>query len=234
MTRAATRSSRATSASTGSRSRARTGPRRDGPCASTTAAARSSTLYFGVDGQPVLRKDFGAARLTSQYDERGYNSGQAYFGIDGRPVLRIDNGAARMAIRYDERGNDVEEAYFGVDGNPIANKEWGAARRTKRYDERGLQRRDDVLRPRGQAGAAQGSRAWPGSLPATTRAATRSRADFSVPDGRPMLNASWGAAGLTYRYDERGNVVEEAYFGIDGQPVLRKDWGVARVTYRLR
>jgi PDZ domain len=36
---------------------------------------------------------------------------------------------------------------------------------------------------------------------------------------------------VTAVYDERGNIVEMAYFGVDGKPALDKD-GKARVTYR--
>ena len=38
-----------------------------------------------------------------------------------------------------------------------------------------------------------------------------------------------GVARSTWAYDARGNVTEEAYFGLDGKPVLHKS-GVARWT----
>ena len=37
---------------------------------------------------------------------------------------------------------------------------------------------------------------------------------------------------MTSRYDERGNRIEQAYFGVDGQAVLLKEQGYARATWR--
>jgi hypothetical protein len=40
-----------------------------------------------------------------------------------------------------------------------------------------------------------------------------------------------GYARVEQRYDQRGRLVEEAYFGVDGRPVLR-DWGFATARFR--
>ena len=50
--------------------------------------------------------------------------------------------------------------------------------------------------------------------------------------GNPTLDEI-GFARVTYRYDERGNRVEQAGFGVDGKPTLNKRDGLARVTKRF-
>ena len=47
-------------------------------------------------------------------------------------------------------------------------------------------------------------------------------------DGKPVMLKK-GYASRTRRYDDNGQVVEEAYFGTEGEPVLSED-GYARIT----
>ena len=102
------------------------------------------TLYFGVGGAPVLRKETGVAKRTSVHDTRGNLVEQAYFGVDGAPILRKDIGAAKQTWVYDARGNAVEEAYFGVDGAPILHADMGRGetdrciRRARQRDRAGI------------------------------------------------------------------------------------------------
>src|SRR5439155_9314972 len=48
-------------------------------------------------------------------------------------------------------------------------------------------------------------------------------------DGRPVVDRKTGAHRWTARYDEAGNVIEEAYFGVDGRPVVSTS-GFAKLT----
>ena len=84
--------------------------------------------YFGVDGAPIVRKDIGAAKLTTVYDARGNAVEEAYFGVEGAPIASKNLGTAKLTTVYDARGNAVEQAYFGVDGAPILDKDIGAGR----------------------------------------------------------------------------------------------------------
>ena len=54
--------------------------------------------YFGTDGQPSLRKDWGMARVTYRHDQRGNIVDRVHFGVDGQPILRRDWGAARIDL----------------------------------------------------------------------------------------------------------------------------------------
>ena len=54
---------------------------------------------------------------------------------------------------------------------------------------------------------------------------------FFSADGKPIVNRDHGIAGYLFKYDTRGNTIEEAYLGVDGRPAVRKDIGAARVTW---
>jgi hypothetical protein len=41
-----------------------------------------------------------------------------------------------------------------------------------------------------------------------------------------------GFARLAARFDERGNKIEEAYFGVNGHPIVRIDVSAARIIWR--
>jgi YD repeat-containing protein len=77
------------------------------------------SAYFGVDGQPMLSKDLGAARVTYAHDARGNIVESAFFGVDGQPTLSDDWSVAPVTYAYDARGNTIESAHFGVDGQPL-------------------------------------------------------------------------------------------------------------------
>jgi S1-C subfamily serine protease len=68
------------------------------------------TAYYGVEGEPVLCKDTGAARAVSRYDERGNVVEAAYYGVDGRPIL-LEYIGARAKYAYDENDQMIGLTY---------------------------------------------------------------------------------------------------------------------------
>ncbi|MGB0513523.1 MAG: toll/interleukin-1 receptor domain-containing protein, partial [Wenzhouxiangellaceae bacterium] len=67
--------------------------------------------YFDAHGKPILRKDWGVARVTLAYGARGGLSELRFFGLDDQPILRKDSGVARINRTHDARGNLIEERY---------------------------------------------------------------------------------------------------------------------------
>ena len=206
----------------------------DKPVLNKTGMSRASAVfdergniteeaYFGVDGRPVLRSDFGVARTTYRYDERGHEIEQVYFEIDGKPTPN-KNGLSRITAVYDERGNEVEDAYFGIDGKPILG-DGGYARVTHRYDDRGEPNRIGQFRNGWQTNPRQSGWRFARYLWLRRARQEGGRNIFRRANGKPVLGDA-GYARVTYRYDERGNEVEEAYFGVertDSQSLVRKD-----------
>jgi YD repeat-containing protein len=64
--------------------------------------------YFGTDDQPILRADWGVARIINGYDDHDNLINVTFFGTDGQPVLHKEMGAAAWTYRYDQRGNRSE------------------------------------------------------------------------------------------------------------------------------
>ncbi len=50
--------------------------------------------------------------------------------------------------------------------------------------------------------------------------------------GALALRNDWDVARTAQRYDQRGNLIEQLYFGTDGRSILRKDIGAARTATR--
>jgi hypothetical protein len=181
--------------------------------------------YFGIDGESVLSKDAGTARVTARYDARGNVVEQAYLGIDGKPVLTKNVGAARVTQGFDGRGNSTEFAYFGVDGRPTLSK-GGYAKITLAHDTRGNETEVayfgvDGLPTLSKGGVAKIAWAHDGRDDRTEEV------HLGV-DGKPILDKD-GVAKVAWAHDARGNETEENYFGVDGKPTLGKD-GLAKFT----
>jgi hypothetical protein len=183
--------------------------------------------FFGVDGQPILSKD-GYARWQSKFDERGNAIERAYFGTDRKPILNKYAISVKRS-KFDQYDNEIETAYFGTNGDPVYQKDiddhWQDAVHLTKYDGRGNTVEDTSL------GADR--RPSPGSHSGvvTTRnvfSLTNKRltAAFFDGEGRPV---AWkeDKAGWNSKFDERGNEVEEAFFGVEGFPIINKHDGVS-------
>jgi len=192
--------------------------------------------YFDQGDKPLLSETLGYARWTAKYDERGNQIEAAYFDQGDKPVLS-ENGYERWTAKYDERGNKTEEGYLGEAGKPVRSKD-GYARWTAKYDERGNQIEQAYFDEGGNAvrsndGYARvmnsyderrhltdavffdehGEKLYRKALSYDDQGRTRIR-ELSDLDGKD------GFASKKQILDEKGNVVEEAYFDFAGRPTL--------------
>ena len=101
----------------------------------------------------------------------------------------------------------------------------GWARLTWDYDSKGKLRQRCYFVPDGKGGCALQRRADAADH-------TLEQAYFT-PEGRPSLDKDGNSHRWTARYDERGNCIETACFGLDDKPCLHKD-SVHRWTDRRR
>ena len=148
---------------------------------------------FGADGKPELGNE-GYASSSFSYDDRGNVVEVALFGADGKPILARHLHDAGFRRKFDARGNIVELEYFGLDGEPILTAE-GIARVRYTYDVRSRENERDF---------------------------------FGLNGERTLLGDGgqggvFGEAGFRKKYDERGNVIETAYFDTDGKPKLTNE-----------
>jgi YD repeat-containing protein len=162
--------------------------------------------------------DFGYAKRTQTYDDRGNLIEQAYWGADDA-LIPNNNGYAKYAQAYDEQGNLIEWTYLGIDDAPILNKK-GYAKVTQAYDEynnvieQAFWDTDNtpVLGARGYAKVTQ----------VYDEHGNVIEQAYSGTDDGPILNKN-GYAKLTQVFDGHGNIIGIAYFGADDEPILQSD-----------
>ena len=204
--------------------------------------SKTRMAYFGIDGEPCLIDD-GYAGWNSGYNDEGNEIRRAFFGINDEPVpLTGDNpydswektwhengeavtltlfyrvkehpdGYAKETAKFDELGNIIEIAYFGIDGQPCLHI-YGHAKMTMKYDERGNIIGVACYGIDGKPAALEGNDpydSWEKTYHENGEVATQTWFYYvkEHPDGY---------AKVTMEYDDRGNEIEQTYFGIDGKP----------------
>jgi len=184
----------------------------------------------------------GSHRMTSRYNSQGHVIEQAHFGLDGKPVLSA-SGYHRVVNRLDDRNKVLEQVVFGTNDEPARHKDWGAFRVLARHDQQGSMTDALLLGPNGRPTNGKGKFArgrWTYGPSSKMEEVAYWRADPAgrlrlwkrldgswrdtlvanlADDGRPL---EWpeGDHLKTFRYDSRGNVVDERHFDKDGKPVL--------------
>lgn len=212
--------------------------------------------YFTGDGKPALRRG-SFSRLTLRYDDRGNLVEESYYGPDGNLAMQPE-GFARWVDEYDMRGLRVRRSYFGPDGMPSRHREEGWSF-TQQYDSSGRLTETRWFGPDGQLAAnnlghaifqiaydARGERVQeasfgPDGRPVICAEGFASKRTCPLPTGLTseetyhgpsgeLINSRDGPARTTYRYNERWQPIEIAYFGSDGQPVVEKSVGAAKIS----
>ncbi len=93
--------------------------------------------YFDVNGNPVLRSDYGYAVRKREYNNRGLLMAERFYGTDGEPILRKDNSYAAITYQYDELGRMISRHYYGIDGKPMLSGLYYCAGIQYEYDDKG-------------------------------------------------------------------------------------------------
>lgn len=207
-----------------------------------------TVVLVNADHQPVLHKD-GYARIVSRTDNKGRVIEVAYFGRNNEKV-RIKDGYHRSTSKYDDHNLEIERRYFDENGNPTANAAgWSILTRDPFYDRTSgkaalnaneYHYAEDYLNTLGQRvrfavfgingepklHAKDRVHCWIHRLDAQGREVERICLGTS---SEPVLHAQ-GYHRFTIRFDEQGNPVETAYFGIDGKPVIPNPPGWSRMS----
>lgn len=184
-------------------------------------------VSLDTQGQPTPDSDTGSARITTRYDERGNRLEERHFGADLKPVLARD-GYATVQMAYDDQGNMIEMRFLDVAQRLMRNRA-GIAIQRNRYDRLGRPVEetyfDEHERPAAGPNGDYGRR---------TAYDSRGRVvstHFLDARGAVAPTARLGYAGVAYRYDGLGRVIEEQYLAADGHPV--RGGAVARLEYRF-
>lgn len=98
--------------------------------------------YFDVNGNPVLRGDYGYAVRKREYNNRGLLMAERFYGTDGEPILQKDNSYAAITYQYDELGRKNFLYFYGTDEKPMISGLYYCAGMQYEYDDEGY--RSDI------------------------------------------------------------------------------------------
>jgi YD repeat-containing protein len=214
--------------------------------------------FLGPDGKPTLHED-GMAVTRWTYDDHGRLTSIAYLDAAGRPTF-IDEGYASVQIERDQRGREIERRYLDTQGKPTRTTSFFATSR-HRYDERGNEIETSYFDPAGKPTRhrygnaiirrqfndrnaliekayfdAAGDPTWLNDGYGLERfkvniAGQQEEHSFHDPQGR-VVASEQGEVMVRSTYDERGNEIERAHFGVFEQPAARR--GESHVIERRR
>ncbi len=212
--------------------------------------------YYGPDNQPIIRADVGYARIDYTYDADDDNVTRTdlfgadlkpiigkdgfashiqtytqdhlplidlYLGADGKPILSPKDGYASKVLTYDAGGFQVSEAYTDAAGKPMVSKA-GFATETFRRDKDGNILEDTMTDAGGRL--MDGPQGYAHSLWKQDAKGNAVEIDYFAADGSPAR----AFAVERMSYDDKNQVVADAYFTVTGQPATYSD-GYSRVTY---
>ena len=187
--------------------------------------------YYDRSGKPQLGRD-GAYAIRKEYSSQGMPDRWMALDDHGLPMIAAE-GYAETRTKYDERGNVVEWACFDTSGKPCVNND-GYAKTTAKYDEHGNQVEWACFGLRDEPAIDQslGNHMFKITYDELGNEIAR---EMCGVDGKLCLVKN-GFAKTTAKYDERGNPVEWAFFGLYGEPTIDQIWGyhILRAAYDER
>ena len=189
--------------------------------------------YFGKRDEPISRVG-GYATKKMTYDVQRRRTEAALFDLSGKPVLGSDGWSIERDVR-DERGLPTREDHLDVAGHRVLTTQ-GSASLVKTWDARGNLVEETTLGIDGKPIATSDGYATKKSV--YTKKSTYDEPDDVVEeslfgaDGKPAAgNAGWSLRKL--RYDDVGNLIEEAFFDGEHHPVAPRDAAYASSRSRF-
>lgn len=206
--------------------------------------------YYGTDNKLKVLQQNGMARLVLKYDNRNNLIMQSFFDEKGNITISRD-GYAKDSLEYDETGNPIKETYYNNNNICSYNKN-GVAKIISKYDEAGNQIEATFYGINSEKVSSKlGYHIMTNKYDANNRLEevmfkdTNAKPCFSnqvgfisqtlayyevgkirevnYSDGYGnSSNNIYGVAKLIYKYDKRGNVVEEACFNNRGERSIGK------------
>lgn len=183
--------------------------------------------FYNSNGKLTISSQIGAAICRYEYNDKGECIATSYFGVDEKPC-RSAEGWSSATYAYDVFGNIVKQCFFGTDGNPMPVSEFPPVGIAE-YDKWG-----NMIYVAGQDSKGNFVNAAGESWSIMRKEYDKNNRVISISyfntKDKPTL-CSDGYHKITYKHDEFGNTVEEAYFGKDFLPMLVNDVHVIRYSY---
>jgi hypothetical protein len=186
--------------------------------------------FHGVNGEPVLSKEYGNHGWEADYDEQGNRTVVTNIGLDGKPTT-IADGYVTMRSTYDADGKEVRRTFLGVNGEPVQHKDgyygWDAD-----YDEQGNRTVETYL---GLDGTPTPIADGYVTMKSTYAAGGKEvRRTFLGVNGEQVQHKA-GYYGREDKYDEQRHKTLETYLGLDEKPMALADgYATVKSTYDAR
>lgn len=176
--------------------------------------------FMDAQKRPTNRADTHFCYMKNEYDARGNYTRKAFYDTNHKLVL-TDEGIASVCFEYDDNGNETTIYFLNTEGKPCV-RNYSFARCEFTYDDQGN---------------------------IATERYKNEDGNLMLVDGKAGVNCSYDARGnvtiyrpiglggslapdmqeVRYVYDDRDNIIEEAYFGASGNKVNGND-GFHKVT----
>ncbi len=186
---------------------------------------KKTTTYIGLDGEPVVRRDLGYARVEEVYDTEDRVLSAIYYDAAGEIAARKEGGYAAYRDWY-ENGRWVKGECYGADGMLISRNDKGYAVIENEYDEYG-NRISETYYDENYEPVISTKYHCAGFVFRYDEAGKKTHVHYLDTDGKMMVRRDLGYAQVTIGYDNVGNKVSESYFDTKGKPAVWKEGGYA-------
>jgi len=176
---------------------------------------QTSVFYYNVNDSLCLA--FGSyAGFRQVYNDKNMLVEWSYFGADNQPY--DVNGVYSFKYEYDPRGNEIKRSFYSADGKTLTLSDENIAGWESKYDDNGNETErkffDTNRRP------TSGNLGYASWIAIYNVFGFMDEKKFLDNNGQAIYVKSFGYAGIRYKYDNRGNITEIAYYDKDERPAL--------------
>ena len=186
--------------------------------------------YYDITGNLTLRKDYGYAIRTNQYDELGRLIRSYYLGTDLNPIISSYYKCAGFRYAYDELGNETDIWYLDTANKILSRSDLGFAHRKTEYDifgniiKHSYYDTEDEPTLREELGCASYENIFENGNWIESR--------YYDIKGKLTLRQDYGYAILQNQYDEFGQLIDRRYLGTNGVPIVSSYYQCAGFRYQ--
>ena len=182
---------------------------------------------YDEHGAGVISRKLKCSGMKYEYDGRGQMNRQVFLGTDGLP-MRSQSGYAEIRTSYDDNGERSSISYYDESGGTASNED-GVSKVCKVHDGRKLVEEryygTNGLLKCGLNGGYAISR-----FKYDDYRGNRTEERYYDEKDRPAVDPRFGVHAHMWKFDHRGMLVEESYYGTNGLPVASVN-GAVRVAF---
>lgn len=190
----------------------------------------TSLSYVGLDGKPMLRRDWGIAKIVKEYDHKGQLINESYYDTQNMPAYKKGGGYTSIRNTY-ENGRLTEVRTYDSDGNLTSRKDGGYAVISYAYNEFGQRKSIRYFGTDGTTPVINTENFSAGMDYHYDQKGNETEINYIGLNGDLINRKETGIATIKKEYDDTGNMIQESYFNHNGEPIEREDRGYSNIKY---